>query len=329
MYLRAFGFAPNPRPHGSGKGSRGHSALALLLLAGIAMGCAPGNQNGEASEEGVGGVREGRIIVSGASGQLGGIVVEKLLELGVAPENLILVSRTPEELSEYAAMGASTRFGDFLEPESLAAAYEGGDRMLLISVNAMGPIRQRMHATAIDAAVAAGVRHIAYTSFVDLENNNSALAADHRATEEHLKKSGVAWTMLRNGLYMDGLALQAARIVSAGSVTIPGNELGIAYVAREDCAAVAAAVLVFDGHEGKTYDITGSEVIGERVLAQIIGEITGTPIEMVRGSIPPEAVPANPSFIVVSTAVQDVTGHPPITARELLTEHRAEWEGGI
>jgi NAD(P)H dehydrogenase (quinone) len=201
--------------------------------------------------------------------------------------------------------------------------------MLLISVNAMGPQRQRMHATAIDAAVAAGVSHIAYTSFVDLENNNSALAADHRATEEHLRESGVAWTMLRNGLYMDGLPQQAAQIVSAGRVAVPGNELGIANVPREDCAAVAAAVLACAGHEGRAYDITGSEVIGERALAQIIGEITGTPIEIVQGSIPAEAAPANPSFIVVSTAVADVTGHPPITARELLTERRAEWEGGI
>jgi NAD(P)H dehydrogenase (quinone) len=329
MSLRAFGFDPHPSSHGSEKLRRGRSNFSLLLLAGVLMGCAPGGSESEAGAGGSGELQEGRIIVSGASGQLGGLVVEKLLALGIAPQNLILVSRTPEELSEYAAMGASTRFGDFLEPESLTTAYEGGDRMLLISVNAMGPQRQRMHATAIDAAVAAGVSHIAYTSFVDLENNNSALAADHRATEEHLRESGVAWTMLRNGLYMDGLPQQAAQIVSAGRVAVPGNELGIAYVTREDCAAVAAAVLAFAGHEGRAYDITGSEVIGERALAQIIGEITGTPIEIVQGSIPAEAAPANPSFIVVSTAVADVTGHPPITARELLTERRAEWEGGI
>jgi NAD(P)H dehydrogenase (quinone) len=256
-------------------------------------------------------------------------VVEELLALGVAPRDLILVSRTPEELSEYAAMGASTRFGDFLEPESLAAAYEGGDRMLLISVNAVGPQRQRMHATAIDAAVAAGVRHIAYTSFVDLENNNSALADDHRATEAHLKESGIAWTMLRNGLYMDGLPQQAARILSAGRVTVPANELGIAYVTREDCAEAAAAVLAFPGHEGKAYDITGSEVIGERALAQIVGDITGKTIEVSVGMTPPEAAPANPSFLVVSSAVADLTGAPPTTARELLAEHHSEWEGGI
>jgi NAD(P)H dehydrogenase (quinone) len=201
--------------------------------------------------------------------------------------------------------------------------------MLLISVNAVGPQRQRMHATAIDAAVAAGVNHIAYTSFVDLENNISGLADDHRATEEHLKESGVAWTMLRNGLYMDGLPQQAARIVTAGSVTASVGELGIAYVTREDCAEAAAAVLAFPGHEGRAYDITGSEVIGERALAQIVGEITGSPIEITSGVTPPEAAPANPSFIVISTAVFDLTGHPPTTARELLTESRAEWEGGI
>jgi NAD(P)H dehydrogenase (quinone) len=201
--------------------------------------------------------------------------------------------------------------------------------MLLISVDAVGPQRQVMHATAIDAAVAAGVRHIAYTSFVDLDNNNSALAADHRATEEHLRASGVAWTMLRNGLYMDGLPAQAARIVTSGAVTVAANEQGIAYVTREDCAEAAAAVLAFPGHEGKAYDITGSEVIGQAVLAEIVGEITGVPIEVTTVAPLPDDVPANPSFIVVSTAVAELTGHPPTTARELLAAHRTEWEDGI
>jgi NAD(P)H dehydrogenase (quinone) len=105
--------------------------------------------------------------------------------------------------------------------------------------------------------------------------------------------------------------------------------LGIAYVTREDCAEAAAAVLAFPGHEGKAYDITGSEVIGERALAQIVGDITGKTIEVSVGMTPPEAAPANPSFLVVSSAVADLTGAPPTTARELLAEHHSEWEGGI
>jgi NAD(P)H dehydrogenase (quinone) len=100
------------------------------------------------------------IVVSGASGQLGGLVVEELLALGVEPERLILVSRTPETLERYAAMGASTRFGDFTKPESLASAYEGGDRLLLISIDTgVGSNRASLHETAVAAAAAAGVRH--------------------------------------------------------------------------------------------------------------------------------------------------------------------------
>jgi NAD(P)H dehydrogenase (quinone) len=204
------------------------------------------------------------IIVSGASGQLGSLVVRELLDRGVDPGNLILVSRTPDELEEFASLGARTRFGDFSQPESLADAYAGGTRMLLISIGTVGPERPQLHGNAIDAAVQAGVRHIVYTSFVDAENNSSPIAADHRRTEEMLRASGVAWTMLRNQLYMNGLVGQAARMVAAGRVEIEPNSTRTAYVTREDCAAAAAAVLATAGHENRVYEITGSELLGPR-----------------------------------------------------------------
>ena len=105
-----------------------------------------------------------KIIVSGASGQLGGLVVEELLARKVAPQNLILVTRTPDGLKHYSALGASVRFGDFTQPESLATAYQGGTRMHLNRVNAGGGQRPELHKAAIDAAIAAGVKQIAYTS---------------------------------------------------------------------------------------------------------------------------------------------------------------------
>src|SRR5688572_13000095 len=109
-----------------------------------------------------------RIIVSGASGQLGGLTVRALLARGVPARNLILVSRTPEELGEYAKLGAVTRFGDFAKPESLPAAYAGGTRMLLISIGGGAGPRVAAHTRAIDAAIAAGVKHIAYTSWLGI-----------------------------------------------------------------------------------------------------------------------------------------------------------------
>ena len=200
-----------------------------------------------------------RIIISGASGNLGGQTVKELLARGVPASRLILVSRTPEELKEYADQGASVRFGDFTKPESLPAAYAGGTRMLLISVGGSGEVTAAaLLKRAIDAAKAAGVKHVAYTSYVGITRGDVAgRAADHQATEDALKASGLAWTMLRNSIYMHGLINQAARMVADGRAVIPPNESTIGYVTREDCAAAAAAVLSTPGHENKAYDITG------------------------------------------------------------------------
>jgi NAD(P)H dehydrogenase (quinone) len=266
-----------------------------------------------------------RIIVSGASGQLGGLVVEELLERGVEPERLILVSRTPDELEEYAEMGAETRFGDFSQPESLASAYEGGDRMLLISIDTgVGGERTDLHKNAVDAAAAAGVRHIVYTSFVDLDNNDSPLAGDHRRTEEFIRASGMEWTMLRNSLYMNGITGRAARMVAEGAA-VRSDVGGVAYVTREDCAAVAAVVLSTDGHEGRAYDITGSQVVFPQDIAQVTSEVTGVTVTVIEpDSAPAAAPPGAASFAVVSTAVRDLTGRPAQTILDFLTTHRSE-----
>jgi NAD(P)H dehydrogenase (quinone) len=248
----------------------------------------------------------------------------------VEPERLILVSRTPETLEEYAAMGASTRYGNFSEPESLAAAYEGGDRMLLISIDTdVGGARADLHKNAIDAAVAAGVHHIAYTSFVDLDNNDSPLAADHRRTEQFIRDSGLEWTMLRNSLYMNGITGRAARMIAEGGVT-RSDVGGVAYVTREDCAAAAAAVLATDGHEGRAYDITGPEVVFPQDIARVASEVTGVTITVGEpdADAPTSPPPGSASFAVVSTAVRDLTGRPAQSILDFLTTHRGELLSG-
>jgi len=262
-----------------------------------------------------------RIIVSGASGQLGGMVVEELLARGVDPTDLILVSRTPEGLAAYEQMGASTRFGDFGEPESLPAAYEGGTRMLLISINPV-PDRVEYHRNAIDAAVEAGVQHIVYVSSVDVDNPTSASAFDHRSTEEHIRASGVAWTMVRNHLYANGLVNQAARMLEEGSLIFQPDEVPTAFVAREDCAAAAAAVLAGEGHEGRSYDITGPDLLLRTDIADMASEFTGVTIERIEGPGGVEQAPGPmagfASFDLQSDAVRELIGRPPISVRELL-----------
>ena len=191
-------------------------------------------------------VGQDKIIISGASGQLGSLVIAELLARNIAPANLILVSRTPdtEALKAYAARGASVRYGDFSEPDSLEAAYRGGTRMLLISINGGGGNRPELQRVAIDAAARAGVKHIAYTSYVNADvNGSSALAADHRRTERFLEESGLAWTMLRNQIYANGLVDQVAQIVRDARFVTHTPDARVAYVTREDCAAAAAMVL--------------------------------------------------------------------------------------
>jgi NAD(P)H dehydrogenase (quinone) len=270
------------------------------------------------------------IIVSGASGQLGGLVVEELLARGVEPERLILVSRTPETLDRYVALGASARHGDFNQPESLATAYEGGDRMLLISIDTgVGAERAGLHENAVAAAAAAGVRHIAYTSFVDLDRNDSPLAGDHRRTEQAIRESGMAWTMLRNSLYMNGIVARASRMLADGWV-VRTDVGGIAYVTREDCARAAAAVLATDGHEYRAYDITGPAVVFPQDIARATTEVTGVPIEiqdpepMGDDEPAPSPPPGSASFAIVSTAVEDLTGRPPESVADFLAAHRDE-----
>ena len=265
-----------------------------------------------------------KIIVSGASGNLGGLTVQALLARGVPASRLILVSRTPDELEDYADQGASVRFGDFTKPESLPAAYAGGTRMLLISVGGSGDVTaSTLLKRAIDAAKAAGVKHIAYTSYVGITRGDVAgRAADHQETENLLKASGVAWTMLRNSIYMDGLIGQAARMVADGRATIPPNEWKIGYVSRADCAAAAAAVLSTPGHENKAYDITGPELLGVRETAATATAVTGKPIEVVQGGADARPGFGREAMSFTTSHFQDLTGRAPTSVRTLFEQNR-------
>ncbi len=287
-----------------------------------------------------------KIIVSGASGQLGSLVIEELLARDVPPENLILVSRTPntDHLKGYAERGASVRFGDFNAPESLDDAYRGGTRMLLISINGGGGDRPELHRTAIDAAVRVGVKHIAYTSYVNADlYETSTIAVDHRRTERILQESGVAWTMLRNQIYANGLVDQAIQIVRDGGFVTYTPDAKVAYVTREDCAAAAAAVLTTPGHENRAYNITGPDAIGPRELVALAGEISGKPVSLIvlseeayrqrladsgmapasiEGTISFAAELDSPHLREPSAAVADLTGRPATSVRQLLLMNR-------
>jgi NAD(P)H dehydrogenase (quinone) len=286
-----------------------------LLGVGVARAQARGNE---------------KIIISGASGQLGGLAVKWLLKKGVPAGSLILVSRTPEHLGEYAKLGAATRFGDFALPQSLPTAYAGGARMLLVSVGFSKVPRPEAHRRAIEAAKGAGVRQIAYTSWVGITKGDAAgIAVDHLATENILRESGLAWTFLRNSLYMEVLLAPAAKIVTEGRAAVPSHEDRIGFVARADCAAAAAAAVLAPVHGNRAYDITGPELLGVREVALAAGVASGRSVTVLvedPGTTLLTGI-GGPAASVVSSAVADLTGAPPIALSQFFAANRLKLLG--
>lgn len=285
-----------------------------------------------------------KIIVSGASGQLGELTVKELLRRGVQAKNLILVSRTPEKLDQYAKLGAAVRFGDLTKPESLPGAYASGTRMLLISISGGSNPRPPLHKAGFDAAVKAGVKHIVYTSFIGADTGTSNLAVDHRQSEEALKASGAKWTMLRNGLYADRVVQQAIEMVRTGQVTVTPNEAKSAPVTREDCAAAAAGALLNAKFENTAFDITGPALFDRRDIAAAASAITGKRIEVIEQAAAPITTPPNPSAgtppqaapaagmggggmmtpAIATNAVAELSGRPATGLRAILETNKEQ-----
>lgn len=270
-------------------------------------------------------------VITGASGTLGRLVAEETLTR-VEPSEVVLVTRDPGKLADFAARGAQVRTGDFNDPASLESAFDGGDRLLLISTDALGS-RVDQHRNAIDAAKTAGVSFIAYTSIPNpSEENPVGVNAEHRQTEEMIETSGIAHTFLRNSIYteMDVPAAQGA-IATGKFHTNRGDGL-IAFVSRNDCALAAAAVLTADGQTAPYYDITGPELVSAKDLAAVFTTIGGREVELVQiddaatiaglveHGVPAEAAPVYASFgqgireghlELVSDSVEQLTGRKP------------------
>jgi NAD(P)H dehydrogenase (quinone) len=223
-----------------------------------------------------------RIVITGASGQYGRLATDGLIAQGRAAD-LILITRSPEKLADRAGQGCTVRYGDFDNPETLAGAVRGADKMLLISGTRVGA-RVVQHQAALDAAVAAGVRHIVYTSFIGIDDpaNPAEVRHDHIETERLIKASGAAWTMLRDAHYADAMILMAGPgAVASGQWISNAGDGREAMVWRDDCAACAVAGLSSAGHEGQTYNITGPELQTFAECAALMAEITGRPVAYV------------------------------------------------
>ena len=215
-----------------------------------------------------------KLVITGASGQLARRAAELALAKA-APADLILTTRTPAALGDLAARGVTVRGADFADPGTLRAAFSGGERLLLVSATDLIN-RTAQHEAAIDAAKAAGVAHVIYTSGLKPAPPNPAVVApSHFATEQALARSGLKWTILRNSLYADYQLPEAQRALETGVLVHNRGRGTVAYVAREDCAAVAAAVLLQPGHDGAVYEITGSASFDAAALVRLYAKLGG------------------------------------------------------
>jgi NAD(P)H dehydrogenase (quinone) len=218
------------------------------------------------------------LLITGASGTLGRLVTDAVLAR-VDPGGVVLVTRDPSKLEGAAA---EVRRGDFSDPGTLPDAFAGAEKVLLISTDVIGQ-RVPGHKAAIDAAVAAGARWIAYTSGINPSDSNPiAVMTEHRATEEHLRASGADWTLLRNSIYTEVLVPGGHAALASGAHVTNEGDGRVSYVSRADCAAAAAAVLTSDGHDGKIYDITGPAGLSATDVAALYAELGGKPVDVVQ-----------------------------------------------
>jgi NAD(P)H dehydrogenase (quinone) len=222
------------------------------------------------------------LVITGASGAFGRMAAERLLTR-IEPSALVLVTRTPEALADFAARGAVVRFGDFDKPESLRAAFAGADKLLLISTLDVGERRRRQHKSAVSAAIAGGVGHVIYTSSVGIHPRSPAFVIeDHLFTEEALRRSGLDFTFLRDAQYAEVITTMIAPpAVASGEWVSSAADGCMAFVSKKDCVESAVAVLTTPGHEGAVYEITGPELLTFGDCARIAAEVTGKPIRFV------------------------------------------------
>jgi NAD(P)H dehydrogenase (quinone) len=215
------------------------------------------------------------IVVTGATGHLGRLTVEALLRRGIPADQIVATGRQVDKLDDLAARGIAVKRADYTDPASLAEAFSGAEKVLLVSSSEVGQ-RAGQHANAISAAKDAGVSLIAYTSIPKADTSSLLLAAEHKQTEQLLAESGVPHVLLRNGWYVENYTGQLPVYLEHGIAGAAGDGR-VSPATRADLAEAAATVLVEDGHAGKTYELGGPAVTMDEV-AQVISEAAGTSV---------------------------------------------------
>lgn len=278
-------------------------------------------------------------LVTGATGKLGGLVVEKLLET-VPADRLAVSVRRPEKAERLRARGVDVRRGDFDDPASLDRAFAGVERILIISTDGDNETRIRQHTNAVEAAVRAGVSFIAYTSLANAGATRLPLAPPHQAAEKAIASSGIPHAILRNNWYLEN-ELGAIQAVMNGSPWVTSAGAGkVGWALRREYAEAAANALARGGRESRIYELSGrpatqdelaaalGDVLGRNVPVQHVDDETYADI-MKKAGTPEPVVPflvaiqkgiREGSLDVDSRDLETLLGRPPLSLRDALKE---------
>ncbi|OKK21050.1 quinone oxidoreductase [Streptomyces sp. CB00455] len=233
------------------------------------------------------------IVVTGATGALGRLVVGELLDR-VPADRVAVVVRDAAKAAALAARGVEVRVADYDDPAALAAAFRAGDRVLLISGNEFGR-RVAQHTAVLEAAQAAGVAQLAYTGALGGPEADFDLAAEHRATERAVLDSGIPYTFLRNGWYHENYTRELPAVLERGAVVASAGEGRVASAARADYAAAAAVVLTGEGHLNQVYELSGDTAWSFAEYAAEVSAQSGKEVVY-------EAVPAQQHLAILTAA---------------------------
>lgn len=217
------------------------------------------------------------VVVTGATGHLGRLVVERLLETGVPAGEIVAAGRAAEKLKDLADRGVQVRAIDYDDPTSLPDAFDGASAVLLVSGSEPGK-RLPQHTNAVEAARQAGVGLLAYTSIVNADTTTMLLAEEHQATEALVRASGIPFVLLRNSWYFENYFARLPVILAHGALTGSAGNGRVSAATRADYAAAAAAVLTTDGHAGQAYELGGDEGFTLTELAAELSAQTGQQI---------------------------------------------------
>lgn len=217
------------------------------------------------------------IALTGATGQLGRLVIEHLLATGTPAADIVALVRDPDRAADLATAGVTVRVADYDDAGSLPPALSGVDRLLLISGSEPGR-RIPQHLNVLQAALDAEVSLLGYTSILKADTTRSSLAPEHKATEEAIRESGVPFTFLRNGWYLENFAGNLPGMLDRGAFVGSSGDGRVSYATRADYAGAAATVLTGSGHENRAYELGGDQALTMDEIAQAITEAAGRPV---------------------------------------------------